>query len=116
MRLFAVTLAILMWMSLTANTSVFAQDADSAKSKLEAIKNSAPPPLSTAPVVQDENDYGAFRIQQEITHRTLMVVVIAAAIASLVIVLWFLKLSGTHDPTTIVNASGLVLVIYGTIL
>lgn len=111
----ALTAVIGVWLAAPA----FAQDQPmppEAKQALEMIEQDAPPPESSAPAAQDESDYGAFRIQQEITHRTLLIVVIVAAIVSLVIVLGFLKLLGNPDPVTMVNASGLVLVIFGTIV
>jgi hypothetical protein len=115
MRILAIALATAICASLANTAPAFAQAAESTN-VLEQIKENAPPPETATPAAQEEGGYGAFRIQQEITHRTLMLAVIVAAIVSLLIILWFLKLIGTRDPVTIVNASGLVLVVYATVL
>lgn len=84
---------------------------------LEQIRQSAPPAQAEAPAVENAADeYGAYKIEEEISRRTLILALIAAGIVSLVIVLWFLKLIGTKEASTMVNASGLVLVVYATIL
>lgn len=124
MRGLAIVLAGAVCVSIVWTASALGQTADSgnsAKAVLEQIKAKAPPAEATAGsetavAAQEVNDYGAFRVQQEITHRTLLLAVVGAALASLIIVLWFLKLVGTHDAVTMVNASGLVLVVYATIL
>ncbi len=116
MRIFAVVLAIVICAPLAGSFPAFAQTAESPASVLEKIRASAPPPQSEAPVAQSEANYGAYKIEEEISRRTLILALIAAAIISLVIVLWFLKMVGTRDASTMVSASGLVLVVYATII
>ncbi len=116
MRVFAVTLALVICGPLAGTSLALAQTGDSPASVLERIKASAPPPQGEAHVAQNDANYGAFRIEEEISRRTLILALIAAAIVSLVIVLWFLKMVGTRDASTMVSASGLVLVVYATVL
>ncbi len=118
MRVLVIALIAGIWLSSSASIMALAQEMDpAARKSLDNIAKSAPATEeSTTATAQDDSNYGAFRIQQEITHRYLLIVVIVAAVASLVIVLLFLKLVGTRDSIAMVNATGLVLVVYGTIL
>jgi hypothetical protein len=117
MRILAIALALFTSMPFSVCFSASAQPADQAPALLlEKIRESAPPPQSDAPTVGNAADYGAYRIEEEISRRILILALIGAGIASLVIVLGFLKVIGTREASTMVSASGLVLVVYGTLL
>ena len=116
MRILFAALAVLICAPLAGSLPACAQPAEPPASLLERIRESAPPAQSQAPVAQNGGDYGAFRIEEEISRRTLILALIGAGILSLIIVLGFLKLIGTREASTMVNASGLVLVVYATVL
>jgi hypothetical protein len=116
MKILAIVIPIVVCVFLASSFAAFAEPADSAAAVLEQIKANAPSAESANPIAQNENDYGAFRIEEEISRRALVLAVIVAAVVSLIIVLSFLKVVGTQDASKMVNASGLVLVVYATIL
>lgn len=116
MRFLVTALAVLICVPLTGSLPVYAQPAESRAALLEKIRDNAPPPQTEQAVAQNGGDYGAYKIEEEISRRTLILALIAAGIVSLVIVLGFLKLIGTNEASTMVNASGLVLVVYATVL
>ena len=115
MRILAIALAVLICAPLAGSFPAFGQAAE-ASALFEELKANAPPPRAEVPAAQNGGDYGAYKIEEEISRRTLILAVIAAAIVSLLIVLWFLKMAGTRDASTMVSASGLVLVVYATVL
>jgi len=92
------------------------QPSESPTALLERIKESAPQAQTESAAVENAADYGAYKIQEEISRRTLILALIGAGILSLLIVLWFLKQIGTREASTMVNASGLVLVVYATVI
>jgi hypothetical protein len=117
MRSLVIALAVLICTPLAGSSPAAAQAANEPPaSLLEQIRDSAPPAQSELPAVESAADYGAYRIEEEISRRTLILALIGAGIVSLVIVLGFLKLIGTREASTMVNASGLVLVVYATVL
>jgi hypothetical protein len=69
---------------------------------------------SKAPTEEDK-DYARYRIEEGSNHRILALSVIGAGLFSLFLVLWYLK-SREATPETMVNGSGLVLVIFATVL
>ena len=105
---------------LVVRGEALAQPAPSASELIRDIKASAPPPAApqpaAAPAVEDATQYAAYRIEEEKSRRALILALIGAGIVSLAIVLGFLKLIGTKNAATMVTASGLVLVVYATVL
>lgn len=63
-----------------------------------------------------QSEYSLFRQEQLLSARIYIMALIIAALFSLVVVLWFLTKNGTTDPLILINGSGLVLVIFATIL
>jgi hypothetical protein len=117
MRILVIALVVTVLAPLAGSLPAYAQpSAESPSALLERIKQSAPPAQAETPALENAADYGAYKIQEEISRRTLILALIGAGIVSLVIVLGFLKLIGTREAATMVNASGLVLVVYATVL
>ena len=67
-----------------------------------------------APAVED-GDYARYRIEEGSNHRVLALSVMGTGLFSLFLLLWYLK-SREATPETMVNGSGLVLVIFATVL
>lgn len=119
MRTATAALVISLFAALSGGFQAFAQQ-PSPSALIQEIKESAPPPAAApqaaAPAAEDAGQYAAYRIEEEKSRRTLILAVIGAGIVSLFIVLGFLKLIGTSNAATMVTASGLVLVVYATVL
>ncbi len=96
------------------------QTTPNASELIREIKESAPPPAApqAAPAAapSEAAEYGTYRIEEEKSRRTLILALIGAGVVSLAIVLGFLKLIGTKNSATMVTATGLVLVVYATVL
>lgn len=117
MRILLIALVVVM----VAPLAYAQQAAESPAAVLEQIKAGAPQapqgtPSDESAAVENAAGYRDYRIQEEISRRTLILAVICAAVISLFIVLWFLKQMGTRESSTMVNASGLVLVVYATVM
>jgi hypothetical protein len=67
-----------------------------------------------APTEKD-GDYARYRIEEGSNHRVLALSVMGTGLFSLFLLLWYLK-SREATPETMVNGSGLVLVIFATVL
>jgi hypothetical protein len=67
-----------------------------------------------APTVED-GDYARYRIEEASNHLVLALSVMGTGLLSLFLLLWYLK-SREATPETMVNGSGLVLVIFATVL
>jgi ABC-type Co2+ transport system permease subunit len=106
--------------AVAADRQALAQQPPNASDLIREIKENAPPAAQpqpvAAPAAEDAGTYGAYRIEEERSRRTLILALIGAGIVSLAIVLGFLKLIGTKNSATMVTAAGLVLVVYATVL
>lgn len=83
----------------------------------QSIEQSAPvAEESVSPQNDPDSGYAALRLEEERTRRYIVIGLIAACLASLVLVLTFLCRNSSCTTSAVVNGSGLVLVIYATIL
>ena len=87
------------------------------ESLTRSIEQNAPV-AEAAPGAQNDPDagYAALRLEEERTRRYIVMGLIGACLLSLVLVLTFLCRSSACTTSALVNGSGLVLVIYATIL
>jgi len=117
MRNLVIALAVLIGAPFAASLPTSAQAAEQeANSIIKEIRASAAMAEGDNAGVESAAGYDQYRIEEEKSRRVLILALIVAAIASLLIVLWFLKTIGTREASTMVNASGLVLVVYATVL
>lgn len=70
---------------------------------------------STKAPTDEDRDYARYRLEEGSNHRVLALSVMGAGLFSLFLVLWYLN-SREATPETMVNGSGLVLVIFATVL
>jgi len=112
----AIALVVMMLSGALAGVPAWGQPANSAADLLKEIQKGAPQAPVAAPAANDAKLYHDAYIEVELSRRIFILAVIVAAVLSLVIVLWFLKLIGTSNSATMVNAAGLVLVVYATVL
>jgi hypothetical protein len=118
-----VVLVLLISVALEATVASAAQTSGSAAptSQLESLKQNIE---QSAPVAEDkispqsdpDSGYAALRLEEERTRRYVVLGLIGACLASLVLVLTFLCRNNSCTTSALVNGSGLVLVIYATIL
>lgn len=117
MKALALTLAVVFCMLSSFAYELAAQTPDPVAALLQEAKESAPKPAQgVAPSGDVSSDYGAYKIEEEKSRRILIGALLAASIVSLVIVLRFLTRNGPCGAMTIVNGSGMVLVIYATVM
>ena len=64
---------------------------------------------------EEDGDYARYRMQDNTNHLVLALSVMGTGLFSLILVLWYLK-SREATPEAMVNGSGLVLVIFATVL
>lgn len=97
--------------------SVAKAETTDANTLLQEIQTAAPKSdRSIRESGEPSSDYGIFRAEEEKSRRLEVLSLIAAALISLLIVLRYLTRNGACNAATIVNGSGMVLVIYATIL
>lgn len=96
--------------SFGANSPLSLSDIDERASTEAAQAGQAAPASDQAAA-----DYSRYRMEEEANRRLLALSVMATGILSLFLVLMYLK-SREAPPDTIVNGSGLVLVIFATVL
>ena len=101
-----------------ARASLSADQTPDADSLVQEIYANAPASQTISPqaAAQSDASYAAWRIEEVKNRRLFILTLIGAALISLVIVLGFLRLTGTASTETIVSGSGLVLVIYATVM
>lgn len=116
MRTAIAVVVMMLGAALPAALSEAAQTSDSAADVLKEIRSSVTPASAAAPAADDAKLYHDAYIAVELSRRIFILAIIVAAVLSLVIVLWFLTAIGNRNAATMVNAAGLVLVIYATVL
>ena len=106
--------------SLGCMNSAMAQSSIDEKMLLEQIIEAKPSDDKNSETdIEDtpvQSEYSLYRQEQLLSARIYIIALIIAALVSLVVVLRFLTKNGTTDPLILINGSGLVLVIFATIL
>jgi lipopolysaccharide export LptBFGC system permease protein LptF len=72
--------------------------------------------LDQSPTVETISEYNKLRLEEEKSRRYIVLALLLASVASHLLVLWFICRNRNSSEATIVHGSGLVLVVYATVM